>query len=324
MSGFLRRQVEENVLQAHPHRPQFEESPALVHHGGGQSAANVMAARDLDFQADHRATGVGDAGACDARHDGQRRLHVATHGVHLHVYRFRATHPRCQVVRRVHGYHAALADDDDALAGLTHLGQDVGAQDDRVVAGQVLDELSGFDDLLRVESGSGLVQDQDVRFVDQGLGQADALLVALGQSAALSFGHVGHVNLLHHAVNPRLDFSPGHALNLRNEGQIVAHPHVRVEGRSFREVAGSALGLDGLFQYVEPGHRDLPLSGRHVAGEHSHGRGFSGAVRAQESKNLAGLHAEADVVNGRDGAVPLREVFYLDHRLISGYTGNRI
>ena len=73
----------------------------------------------------------------------------------------------------------ALVDDDDALAGLRHLGEDVRAEDDRVVAGQLLDELARLDDLLRVEAGGRFVEDEHVGIVDQGLGQADALPVAL-------------------------------------------------------------------------------------------------------------------------------------------------
>ena len=79
------------------------------------------------------------------------------------------------------GDHLALVDDDDALAGLRDLGQDVRAQDDRVIAGELLDQLARFDDLLRVEAGGRLVEDEDVRVVNQRLGEADALAVALRQ-----------------------------------------------------------------------------------------------------------------------------------------------
>ena len=121
------------------------------------------------------------------------------------------------------------------------------------------------------------------------------------------------MNLLHHAVNPRLDFTPGHALDLRHEGQIVAHPHVRVEGRRLGQIAGPPLGLDRLVQDVEPGH-DCPAFGRgHVAGQDPHRGGLPSAVRAEKSENLTPLDPEADVVHGRHGAVPFREVLYLDH-----------
>ena len=64
------------------------------------------------------------------------------------------------------------------------LGQDVRAQDDRVIAGELLDQLARLDDLLRVEAGGRLVEDQHVGVVDQRLREADALPVALRQLAA--------------------------------------------------------------------------------------------------------------------------------------------
>ena len=89
-----------------------------------------------------------------------------------------------QVVGRVDGHDLALVDDDDALAGLRDFGQDVRAEDDRVIAGELLDQLARLDDLLRVEAGGRLVEDQHVGVVDQRLRQADALLVALRQLAS--------------------------------------------------------------------------------------------------------------------------------------------
>ena len=53
-----------------------------------------------------------------------------------------------------------------------------------MIAGELLDELARLDDLLRVEAGRRLVEDQHVRVVDERLRQADALPVALRQLAA--------------------------------------------------------------------------------------------------------------------------------------------
>ena len=100
-------------------------------------------------------------------------------GVDLQVHRFGALKPRREVVRSVNGHHAAFVDDDDPLAGLRNLGKDVGAEDDRVIARQFFDQLACFDDLFGIEAGGGLVEDENVRIVDQCLGEADALFVSL-------------------------------------------------------------------------------------------------------------------------------------------------
>ena len=79
--------------------------------------------------------------------------------------------------------------------------QDVGAENDGVVAGQRLEQVADFDDLLRVETGGGLVQDQHVGIVDDRLRQADALPVALGELADQLVPHVADGAALDHLVD---------------------------------------------------------------------------------------------------------------------------
>ena len=124
-----------------------------------------------------------------ARHAGhrrQRRFRVGAHRVHLHVASFptRADAPSgCPACRPP---RPSLVDDDDALAGLTDLGKDVRAQDDRVVAAELLDQPARLDDLLRVEAGGRLVEDQHLGVVEQRLREADPLPVALRELAAMA------------------------------------------------------------------------------------------------------------------------------------------
>ena len=84
------------------------------------------------------------------------------------------------------------------------LRKDVRAQHDRVVAGEAANQIARLDDLLRVEAGGRLVEDQHVRVVDDRLRQADALPVALRELAAVPVGHVGDARALHHRVDARL------------------------------------------------------------------------------------------------------------------------
>ena len=67
-----------------------------------------------------------------------------------------------------------------------------------MIAGQAADEIAGLDDLLRVEAGGRLVEDQHFRVVNERLREADALPVALRELAAMAVGHVGDVGALHH------------------------------------------------------------------------------------------------------------------------------
>ena len=126
--------------------------------------------------------------AADAGDLLQALLHVAgvgaaVGGLHFQRDGFGAAQPVGEVGHRIDGHQLALADDDDALAGVLHFAEDVGAENDGVVAGEVLQQLADFDDLLGVEAGSGLIEDQHIGVVDDGLRQADALAVAFGKLA---------------------------------------------------------------------------------------------------------------------------------------------
>ena len=101
----------------------------------------------------------------------------------FHQQRLRSAHPVLQVVDRICGYQFSLVDDEHLLAGLLHFGQDVRAQNDGVVAGQTLDEIASLVDLFRVQSGSGLVQNQHIRIVNDRLRQADPLSISLRKLA---------------------------------------------------------------------------------------------------------------------------------------------
>jgi hypothetical protein len=103
------------------------------------------------------------------------------------------------------------------------------------------------------------------------------------------------------------------ALDPGDEGQVLAHGHVGVERRRFRQVAGAALGFERLLEDIEPGDGGLAAGGRHVAGDDAHGGRLAGPVRAEEAENLARLHPETHVVHGGEGSVAFREVINLDH-----------
>ena len=88
-------------------------------------------------------------------------------------------------------HQLALVDDDDLLAGLLDFGQDVRAENDGVIAGQALDQVARLVDLLGIEAGGGLVENQHVGIVNDGLRQADALAVAFGELAEQLVLYIG-------------------------------------------------------------------------------------------------------------------------------------
>ncbi len=252
-----------------------------------------------------------------AWHQRQGGADVGARGVHLHVERGRTLQLTCQVVRRIHRHDAALVDDDHPVAGLGHFRKDVRAQHDRVSAGETTNQIPRLDDLFRVQARGGFVEDQHLGVVQQRLRQTDTLFVPLRQARAVAIGHVINMGLAHRALDLRLALGlvhRGRQLQLGDKGQILLHRHVGVQGRRFRQVPDAAFRLDRLRKHIKPGDRRRAIGGRHVPGQHAHGRGFAGSVGSEKSKNFALFHTEADIVNRRKGPVAFREVLDLDHR----------
>src|SRR6185295_9136289 len=175
-------------------------------------------------------------------------------------------------------------------------------------------ELTGFDDLLGVQAGGGLVEDEDVGVVNERLRQADTLPIAFRELRAEPVGHVVDARLLHDELDALAPVGRRDALDLRDERQVLDDAHVGIERRRLRKVAGPPFGLDRLVEDVEPCDNRFSFGRRHVAGEDAHGRRLPGAVRAEEAEDFAALDPEADVVDRGDAAIAFREVLNLDHR----------
>ena len=83
----------------------------------------------------------------------------------------------------VGGDHPAFMEDEDAVADGIDFGKEVGGEEDGVARGEGLDEGADLAHLVGIESDGGFVEDEDIGIVDEGLGEADALAVALGELA---------------------------------------------------------------------------------------------------------------------------------------------
>ena len=109
--------------------------------------------------------------------------------LHLDANALAALELRGEILRSIYGCDFAFVDDDHAIARHAHFGQDVRRENDRVIPGEILDQVADFDDLLGIEAHGRLVEDDYIRIVHERLRQSDALLIsareALDQLIAL-------------------------------------------------------------------------------------------------------------------------------------------
>ncbi len=220
-------------------------------------------------------------------------------------------HAAGEVLRGVAGDDLALVDDEHPAADGLDLGKDVGAQDDRMLLAQGADEIARFDDLLRVEADGRLVQDQDGRRPDQGLRNAHALFVALGEVLDEPSPHVGDLRHVHGPFEVLLAARAGDPLDVAHEGEIVADGHVHVQRRKLGHVPDLLLHLLRLLEDVVPVELHRSLRGGQIPGDDVHRGRFAGAVRTEEPEDFTPVHGEIKAVDGHSLAIFLRDVLDL-------------
>ena len=207
---------------------------------------------------------------------------------------------------------AAVAHDGDAVGDdldLVHAVRDV--DDAQLLLAQIADDLEQLLDLRLGQRGGGLVEDDDLGLVGDGLGDLAHLLLADGQVAHLLGGIDLDAQLLEELlgllVHLRVvDEAALHELAadedvLRN-GQVVHHVQLLVNDDDAR--------LLGLLRAVELNFLALVGDGAGILGvdarEHLHQRGLAGAVLAHQRVYFAPANLQIDViqrVHAREGFV---------------------
>ena len=180
-------QLQEDFFQAHRRRAQFVQIPAGFDHRARHIAAHQLSfslstskmVRVLPFALE--TTWLTPA-TCSSLRLHRRGIELAVAAGDFDQHGFRAARAVLQIAHRVRRTHLALVDDDHLLARLAHFRKNVRAQNDGVIAGEALDQVARFIDLLGIEASRRLVQDQHVRIVDDGLRQSHALPVALSKA----------------------------------------------------------------------------------------------------------------------------------------------
>src|SRR6185437_16579174 len=131
--------------------------PSALDNGASEIAAHQFASAAFGFDNEGAGAAVFNLSAVDTSDFFQGLpyalgLKVAIARRYFQQHCFRVARERLKIDDRIRRHHATLVDDDDLLAGLLHFRQDVRAENDGVLAGEVLDQIAGFVDLLGIEA----------------------------------------------------------------------------------------------------------------------------------------------------------------------------
>ncbi len=202
---------------------------------------------------------------------------------------------------------AAAGENRGAVDVRLDAGQHMGAKDDPgALAAQAVEQLVELDGGQRVEAHRRFVEQQQARFAEQRLGQAEALAHALRVGFQAPPGCMAEADLFQQARG----FGRRHALEAGEVAQGFRAAELRVEGHVLRQVAELAARLQAPRIVAEDPH--AAFAGGQQAEDQLDGGGLAGAVVAEQAEHLAGLQAQVEPAQGGEGAVAQGRAVDLD------------
>jgi len=159
-----------------------------------------------------------------------------------------------------------------------------------------------------IETGRRLVEEQQVRIVQQRPGEGHALAFAGGEPPHHRVGPVGHAELLQQRAGALAGRSLRESPHLRGEEQVLHRGEAFVETSVLGQHAGATAQLVALKARIQPEHGRRTAVGAEHAVQQPHGRGLAGAVRPEERQDLAGGGVDGQPVESRAAREAASEV----------------
>ena len=180
----------------------------------------------------------------------------------------------------------AAVEDGDVIADALDVVEDVGGVEDGDLAPELAHEVEDLAAADRVERADGLVEQQDGRRTDQGLGDAEPLAHAAGVRVGAAVGGVGEADPGEDRGDPAVVRPALGRVERGDEAQGLATGHPVVEPRLLGEVADLATVAGAGLARGCP-RRTRCRSSAREAGEQLDGGRLAGAVGAEEAVDRA-------------------------------------
>src|SRR5215469_5822964 len=141
--------------------------------------------------------------------------------------------------------------------------------------------------------------------MNQRLRQSNALSISFGKLPADSTSHRCQATNLHRVVDGTVDRRAPHVAQLGDKAEVGLNPHIAIQWRDFGQITYPSTRFERIGEDVESVDDDSTGSGRHIAGDNPHRRGFTGAIGAEKPENLAVFGLERNIGNRDEVAVAL-------------------
>ncbi|EMY33032.1 phenol hydroxylase [Arthrobacter crystallopoietes BAB-32] len=205
---------------------------------------------------------------------------------------------------RAFGHDPALVHDDQPVAellGLVHVVRGEHQRDALLLESE--EPVPEDVPRLRVQAGGGLVQQQDLRLVDQRAGDGQPALHAAGERVHAGLGLVGELGELQQLVRLRPQVAVGQAEVAAVDDQVVADPDLVVEVVLLRHHAQVRPDLGAVAVRIQPHDGQLARGALRDAADHPHCGRLAGAVGPEQAEGLPRRDVEGDAVDR--GEIPV-------------------
>src|SRR5208283_1106127 len=152
----------------------------------------------------------------------------------------------------------------------------------------------------RIDASGGLIEQQQLRRVDQGTGNAKLAFHTAGELAGQTISKPGHTRSLEQMIFSWLPHGPAYFEDVGIKADVLGDGEILVEAELLGHVADSALDRFRPEQNVLPVDKDdAGIGGKHSR-ENPQRRRFPRAVGTHQPKDLPFARVEAQVVHGDD------------------------
>ncbi len=177
---------------------------------------------------------------------------------------------------------------------------------------QVVDQRPELGADLRVEADGRLVEQDQLRFVDEAAGEQQAAAHPAGElvdGVAAALAQAGQVE---RPVDRGADV--GHPVEAGEDGEVVFDGDVDVEVVELRDDAHLGAGRLRVAGQLVAERAQFAGVGQRLTGQQPHRRRLAGAVGAEQAEADALGHVEVEAVDRRDRAEPLHHAAQFDRR----------
>ena len=188
-------------------------------------------------------------------------------------------------------------DEDRQFAGAGFdVGDDVGRQDHQPLARELCKQVPEALAFLRIQADGRLVDDQQLRIIEQGLGDADALAHAARKPAEPAIGDIGKADHVQAFLDACRHRPRGQALHRREKGEELPRRQGFIDAEVLRQVAQFRTQRIRLAGDVLTTPEHASSGGARQGGQHAHQARLAGAIRAQQADD-AGAERQSHVLD---------------------------